>query len=331
MITYLITGGAGFIGSNFVSYMLNYYKDIKLIILDNLTYAGTLKNLEKELKDDRVIFIQGDICDKKIVSEIFENYDLNYVVNFAAESHVDNSILYPEIFAKTNVEGTVNLLGNACKFWANNYENKKFIQISTDEVYGSLENEDSDIFTETTSIKPRSPYSASKASADFFVKAFHSTYGLPINITRCSNNYGKNQHVEKLIPTIISNMLSEKPVPIYGDGLQIRDWLCVEDHCSAIDLVIHHGINGEVYNVGGNNEIKNLDMVNLIGEYMVKNEVIQQYYIKHVEDRKGHDRRYAICSKKIQEELGWKPKIDFEKGIQLTIDWYLHHLERIKQ
>ena len=325
MLTYLVTGGAGFIGSNFVEYMLNKYKDIKVIILDNLTYAGNLNNIKDELKDDRTVFIKGDICDKKLVSELFEEYDINYVVNFAAESHVDNSILNPEIFAKTNVEGTVNLLGVACNSWSNNFKNRKFVQISTDEVYGSIANEDKELFTEETSIKHRSPYSASKASADFFVKAFHSTYGLPINITRCSNNYGKKQHVEKLIPTIISNMLVEKPVPIYGDGLQIRDWLCVEDHCSAIDLVIHHGKIGEIYNVGGNNEIKNLDMVNIIGDYMVENEVIHQYFIKHVEDRKGHDRRYAICSKKIQEELGWTPKVDFEKGIQDTVDWYLNN------
>lgn len=331
MLTYLITGGAGFIGSNFVSHMLSHYSDIKLIILDNLTYAADLRNIENELKDDRTIFIQGDICDKDLVSKIFQDYDINYVVNFAAESHVDNSILNPEIFVKTNVEGTVNLLGVACNYWADNFDNRKFIQISTDEVYGSLANEDIDLFTETTSIKPRSPYSASKASADFFVRAFHSTYGLPINITRCSNNYGKNQHVEKLIPTIISNMLAEKPVPIYGDGMQIRDWLCVNDHCSAIDLVIHHGKNGEIYNVGGNNEIKNLDMVNLIGDYLVENEAIHQYWIKHVEDRKGHDRRYAICSEKIQKELGWRPQVCFENGIQDTVDWYLNHLERIEK
>lgn len=331
MLTYLITGGVGFIGSNFVSYMLNCHSNIRLIILDNLTYAADLRNIEKELKDKRTVFIKGDICDKKIVSKIFEDYEINYVVNFAAESHVDNSILNPEIFVKTNVEGTVNLLGVACNYWSDNFDNRKFIQISTDEVYGSLANEDIDLFTETTSIKPRSPYSASKASADFFVRAFYSTYGLPINITRCSNNYGKNQHVEKLIPTIISNMLAEKPVPIYGDGMQIRDWLCVEDHCSAIDLVIHHGKNGEIYNIGGNNEIKNLDMVNLIGDYLVENKVIHQYYIKHVEDRKGHDRRYAICSEKIQKELGWKPMVCFENGIQNTVDWYLNHLERIEK
>lgn len=326
MKTYLITGGAGFIGSNFVIYMLKKYQDIKIIMLDKLTYAADLNNLGESLKDERLLFIEGDICDYDLVNNIFEKNNIDYVINFAAESHVDRSIASAKEFERTNVGGTVNLLNVANQHWGIDMENHKFVQISTDEVYGSLGLQDP-LFTENTAIAPRSPYSASKASADFFVKSFHSTHGMPVNITRCSNNYGKHQHLEKLIPTIISKMLNGEAVPIYGDGMQIRDWLYVLDHCSAIDLVTHNGRNGEIYNVGGNNEIKNIDMVNIIGEELKQRKIISEYHITHVADRKGHDRRYGICSDKLQKELGWNPDTEFSVGIKETLDWYLEKMK----
>lgn len=322
MKTYLITGGAGFIGSNFIIYLLNKYNDIRVIVLDKLTYAGNLKNIDEVLSNENLVFIKGDICDTVLVDRLFKMYNFDYVINFAAESHVDRSINSADEFVKTNVEGTVNLLNIAKKYWENNLSSHRYMQISTDEVYGSLNLGDK-TFTETTTIKPRSPYSASKASADMFVKAFYNTHKLNICITRCSNNFGIKQHEEKLIPTVIKRILNNEKIPVYGDGKQIRDWLFVEDHCSAIDLVLHHGICGEVYNVGGNNEITNLDLIHCIGDYMVKNNLVNDYHIEHVSDRKGHDRRYGINSSKLQNELGWMPSVNFETNLYNTIDWYI--------
>jgi len=324
--TYLVTGGAGFIGSNFVHYMLNKYEDIKLINLDKLTYAGNLENLKNIEKDKRYSFIQGDICDKATVERLFEENDIDYVVNFAAESHVDRSIREPEVFVKTNVLGTVNLLNAAKNSWEINggfKEGKKYLQVSTDEVYGSLG--EAGYFMETTPIDPHSPYSASKAGADMVVKAYFDTFNMPINLTRCSNNYGPYQFPEKLIPLIINNCINKRQLPIYGDGLNIRDWLYVEDHCKAIDMVINGGKLGEVYNVGGHNERTNIHIVKTIINYIGKNvdSSVTETLIKYVEDRKGHDRRYGIDPKKIKEELGWEPETTFEIGIEKTIKWYL--------
>ena len=322
MKTYLVTGCAGFIGSNFVHYMLEKYQDIRLVNLDKLTYAGNLENLE-DIKDDaRHIFVKGDICDKALVTDLIAKYDPDYVINFAAESHVDRSIRNPEIFVESNVLGTVNLLQCCKDAWydadAKTWkEGKKYLQVSTDEVYGALGAEG--YFMETTPLCPHSPYSASKASADMFVKAFHDTYGMPINITRCSNNYGPYHFPEKLIPLMIANALADKPLPVYGKGENVRDWLYVEDHCKAIDLIIHNGKVGEVYNVGGHNEMKNIDIVKLICKELGKPESL----ITYVTDRKGHDMRYAIDPTKIHNELGWLPETKFADGIKKTIQWYL--------
>ncbi len=330
MKTYLLTGCAGFIGSNFVSYMLKKYEDILLVNLDKLTYAGNLENL-KDIKDDkRHIFVKGDICDKELVKSLFEKYDFDYVVNFAAESHVDRSIKNPEIFVKTNVEGTLNLLQCAKEAWYDGIwkENKKYVQVSTDEVYGALGKEG--YFKETTPLDPHSPYSSSKASADLFVKAYHDTYNMPINITRCSNNYGPYQFPEKLIPLMINNAKNHDSLPVYGDGMQIRDWLYVEDHCKAIDMVISKGKLGEVYNIGGHNEKPNIFIVKTIIKELhnkLNDDEINENLIKHVTDRLGHDRRYGIDPSKIKNDLGWYPETPFEKGILLTIDWYLNHEE----
>lgn len=330
MKTYLITGGAGFIGSNFIQYMLNKYSDIYTINYDKLTYAGNPENLKSIEKDSRYNFVQGDICDKEKLSELFDKYDIDYVVNFAAESHVDRSIKDPEIFIRTNVLGTVNLLNGAKAGWAEGQgfrAGKKFLQVSTDEVYGSLG--DTGYFTENTPLNPHSPYSSSKAGADLVVKAYYDTFGMPINITRCSNNYGPYQFPEKLIPLIINNCLSKKPLPIYGDGLNIRDWLYVEDHCRAIDMVINSGEPGKVYNIGGGNERTNIQIVRLIIDYLHDNvdKGIDEKLIRYVEDRKGHDRRYGIDAAKIGEELGWAPETGFEDGIVKTIGWYLDNIE----
>lgn len=329
MKTYLVTGGAGFIGSNFVHYMLKKYTDIKIINVDALTYAGNLENLKNISLDDRYEFVHANICDKKAISEIFKNNDIDYVVNFAAESHVDRSIANPSIFVESNVNGTVNLLNIAKEFWNNGddtYKNGcKYLQVSTDEVYGSLGKDG--FFLETTPLCPHSPYSASKASADMFVKAYHDTFKLPINITRCSNNYGPYQFPEKLIPLIINNTLKHKDLPVYGDGLNIRDWLFVEDHCKAIDMVINGGKNGEVYNVGGHNERTNITIVKTIIKQIketVDNSVSEDL-IKYVEDRKGHDRRYGIDPGKIKKDLGWYPETTFDVGIKKTIRWYLEN------
>ena len=331
MKTYLVTGGAGFIGSNFVLYMLNRYSDIRIINLDKLTYAGNLENLKDVENDSRHIFVQGDICDAELLSELFGQYEIDYVVNFAAESHVDRSIADPGIFLQTNVFGTLNLLNQARAAWSigdDQYKaGVKYLQVSTDEVYGSLGAEG--YFTEQTPLNPHSPYSASKTSADLFVQAYHDTYKLPINITRCSNNYGPYQFPEKLIPLMLNNALQHKALPVYGDGLNVRDWLYVADHCKAIDMVINGGHNGEVYNVGGHNERTNISIVKTIISQMQEqvDNTIDEQLIQYVQDRKGHDRRYGIDPTKIKDELGWYPETDFETGIKLTIDWYLNHKE----
>ena len=331
MKTYLVTGGAGFIGSNFVIYMLNKYSDVKIINVDKLTYAGNLENLKSVESNPNYVFVQADICDKEAIQSLFDQYDIDYVVNFAAESHVDRSITNPEIFVQTNVLGTVNLLNIAKNAWAvgdDQYKDGvKFMQVSTDEVYGSLGAEG--FFMETTPLDPHSPYSSSKAPADLFVKAYSDTYKLPVNITRCSNNYGPYQFPEKLIPLMINNTLQHKELPIYGDGMQIRDWLYVEDHCKAIDMVVRGGKLGEVYNVGGHNERPNIVIVKTILEYVKENvdPAVGEHMMKHVADRKGHDRRYGIDPEKIKRDLGWYPETTFEVGIKKTIQWYLNHKE----
>ena len=330
MKTYLVTGGAGFIGSNFVLYMLNKYSEIKLVNVDKLTYAGNLENLKSIEGDARHIFVQADICDRAAMTALFDQYDFDCVINFAAESHVDRSITNPEIFAQTNVEGTVNLLQCAKNAWYRDgvwAAGKKYLQVSTDEVYGSLG--ETGYFTETTPLDPHSPYSASKTSADLFVKAFHDTYGMPVNITRCSNNYGPYQFPEKLIPLMINNAKSKKGLPVYGDGMNVRDWLYVEDHCKAIDMVAEKGRVGEVYNVGGHNERPNIFIVKKIIEILhdAVDPAIDETLIKYVEDRKGHDRRYGIDPEKIKNELGWYPETTFEVGIEKTIRWYLANEE----
>ena len=321
----LITGGAGFIGSNFVKLMLNNY-DYNIINLDLLTYAGNLENLREIEGKSNYTFIKGDICDKKLVDEIFTEYDIDTVVNFAAESHVDRSIENPEIFLLNNILGTQNLLDNAKKHWKINPEDKysreykegvKYLQVSTDEVYGALGKEG--MFTETTPLSPNSPYSASKASADLFVRAYYETFGMPINITRCSNNYGPYQFPEKLIPLMINNCKNDRKMPVYGDGMQVRDWLHVKDHCTAIYTVLEKGKIGEVYNIGGNNEKANIEIVKLIINTIGKSEDL----IEYVKDRPGHDRRYAIDNTKITSQLGWEPSYTFEQGISETIKWYL--------
>jgi len=333
MKTYLVTGGAGFIGSNFVHYMLNKYGDIKIINLDKLTYAGNLENLKLVENNPNYVFLQGDICDKELIAKLFEENDIDYVVNFAAESHVDRSIREPEVFVKTNVLGTVTLLNAAKNAWeveGSFKEGKKFLQVSTDEVYGSLG--DTGYFLETTPIDSHSPYSSSKAGADLMVKAYFDTYKMPTNITRCSNNYGPYQFPEKLIPLLINNCLNHKDIPVYGDGLNIRDWLYVEDHCKAIDMVINNGRLGEVYNVGGHNERTNIQIVQTVINYLNENvdKEITETLIKYVEDRKGHDRRYGIDPSKIKEELGWYPETTFEVGIKKTIQWYLENQQWMK-
>lgn len=313
----LVTGGAGFIGNCFIRHILNKYPSYKIINLDALTYAGNIENLKDVESNLNYTFVHGDICDKKLVRDLISQVDA--VVNFAAESHVDRSITGPEIFIETNVKGTLNLL-QACK----EIGIEKYLQVSTDEVYGSLGK--TGYFYETTPIAPNSPYSASKASADMLVRAYYETYKLPVLITRCSNNYGPYQYPEKLIPLFISNLLKGEKVPVYGDGLNVRDWLYVYDHCAAIDTVLHKGQIGEVYNIGGHNEKTNMEITKLILETMGKDETS----IKYVEDRLGHDKRYAIDNTKIQTELGWKPSLTFEEGIKITIDWYLKNQDWIK-
>ena len=313
----LVTGGAGFIGSCFVRHMLNKHPDYKIINIDALTYCGNLDNLKNVENNTNYTFIHGNICDKKLVRDLISQCDC--VVNFAAESHVDNSIKNPEIFIETNVQGTLNLLQASRELGV-----ERFLQVSTDEVYGTLGK--TGYFYETTPLAPNSPYSASKASADMLVRAYYETYKVPILNTRCSNNYGPYQYPEKLIPFFISQLLKNEKVPVYGDGLNVRDWLYVYDHCEAIDVVLHKGKIGEVYNIGGHNEKTNLEITHLILDAMGKDESS----IKYVEDRLGHDRRYAISNDKITNELGWSPSITFEEGIKITIDWYLKNQEWIK-
>ncbi len=334
MKTYLVTGGAGFIGSNFIIYMLKNFKDIKIINLDSLTYAGNLNNLKEIESDVNYHFVHGDIRDNFLVNKIFEDFKVDYVVNFAAESHVDRSIEDPETFVKTNVLGTLNLLNCAKKAWYVDgkwKEGKRFHQVGTDEVYGSLG--ETGYFTESTSLDPHSPYSASKASSDLMVKAYFDTFQMPITITRCSNNYGPFQFPEKLIPLLINNAINHKALPIYGDGLNVRDWLYVEDHCKAIDMVINNGTIGEVYNVGGHNERKNIEIVKEVIEYLNRDydNTITEGLITYVEDRKGHDRRYGIDPSKIKDELGWYPETSFEKGIIKTIKWYLKNKQWMEE
>lgn len=378
MKTYLVTGAAGFIGTNFIKYMLKKYgESIRIIVLDKLTYAGNIENIKEEITSKKIDFVKGDICNRELVEDIFFRYEIDYVVNFAAESHVDRSISNPQIFLETNILGTQNLLEVSKKFWSigkdeNGYpmykEGKKFLHISTDEVYGSLSKEYTEakelilndkvkkvaegrnnlktygdkFFTEETPLDPRSPYSASKTSSDMIVRAYAETYKFPMNITRCSNNYGLYQFPEKLIPLIIKNILEGKKLPVYGDGSNVRDWLYVKDHNKAVDMVINKGRLGEVYNIGGFNEEKNINIVKLtidtIAKIMkeepgyrkvLKTEVENISYdlISYVQDRLGHDARYAIDPEKIVTELGWYPETSFEEGIEKTIRWYLDNQE----
>lgn len=356
MKTYLVTGAAGFIGANFIKYMLAKHQDIKIVVLDLLTYAGNLGTIANDIDNTRCEFVKGDICDRTLADQLFDKYHFNYVVNFAAESHVDRSIENPQLFLITNILGTQNLLDAARRAWVTGKnvdgypewrENVRFHQVSTDEVYGSLGEEG--YFHETTPLDPRSPYSASKTSADLFVKAYFETYKMPVTLTRCSNNYGPYHFPEKLIPLIIKNILEGKSLPVYGDGTNVRDWLYVEDHCKAIDAVLHHGRTGEVYNVGGHNEKQNIEIVKLtiqtIRQLMTEHpeyrqvlkkkeigadgqisiEWINDSLITFVKDRLGHDQRYAIDPTKITNELGWTPETRFETGIVKTIRWYLEN------
>ena len=326
MFTILVTGGAGFIGSNFIRFILSKHSDYQIINIDLLTYAGNLINLADLDNKQNYIFIKADICNRNDIEQIFKKYEINFVINFAAESHVDRSIIEPNKFINTNILGTEVLLDVAKESWKLDKADKysklyksgvKFIQISTDEVYGALG--DTGLFVETSTLLPNSPYSASKASADLLVRAYHKTYGLPINITRCSNNYGPFQFPEKLIPLIIINCKNTKKLPIYGDGLQVRDWIHVLDHCSAIETVLEKGTVGEIYNIGGNNEKTNIEIVKMI----LKKLRIKEDLILYVKDRPGHDRRYAIDNTKITTKLGWKPMYTFEFGLQDTIEWYI--------
>lgn len=349
MRTYLVTGGAGFIGSNFVLYVLKHHDDVRVVNLDALTYAGNLENLSAVEGDPRYAFVHADIRDRKAVSDILSAEKPDAVVNFAAESHVDRSITNPGIFADTNVMGTVNLLNCCREAWSDGkggFGDHRYLQVGTDEVYGTLsipektnpdgspaDPAEADYFYETTPLAPHSPYSASKASADLFVKAYHDTYGFPSVITRCSNNYGPRQFPEKLIPLMIHNALLHRELPVYGDGLNVRDWLFVDDHCKAIDLVLQGGKLGEVYNVGGHNERSNLYIVHTIVDQVREatgDAAITDSLIRHVTDRAGHDRRYGMAPDKIREELGWYPETRFEDGIAQTIRWYLDNKEWVE-
>lgn len=338
MRTYLVTGGAGFIGSNYILYMMEKYKEeIRLINMDCLTYAGNLENLKAVESLDNYKFIKADICDKEAVKKIFNDYEIDRVIHFAAETHVDRSIRNPEVFANTNILGTLNLINEAKNAWEteDGYQaDKKYIQVSTDEVYGALE-DDEGYFYETTPLNPHSPYSASKASADLLVKSYVDTFHFPACITRCSNNYGPYQFPEKLIPLMINNALSGRRLPVYGTGKNVRDWLYVTDHAKAIDLVAEQGKLGEVYNVGGHNEKRNIEIVTTIIDTLLeilppedeRRKLISHDLISYVDDRKGHDFRYAIAPDKIKSDLGWEPETPFEKGIKLAITWYLEHLD----
>lgn len=315
----LITGGAGFIGSNFIFFMREKYPEDEIICLDKLTYAGNIHTLDSIITETNFKFIKGDICDNELVNQIFEKEHPDLVVNFAAESHVDRSIDNPQLFLQTNIIGT-SVLMDACR----KYGSIRFHQISTDEVYGDLPLDRPDLyFTEETPLHTSSPYSSSKASADLLVLAYHRTYGLPVTISRCSNNYGPYQFPEKLIPLMIFKALNDQALPVYGKGINVRDWLYVEDHCRAIDAIIHKGKIGEVYNVGGHNEVQNIDIVKMILDILGK----PYSLISYVADRKGHDLRYAIDPSKMKRELGWEPTVKFESGIQSTVEWYMNHKE----
>ena len=361
MKTYLVTGAAGFIGSNYIKYILKKHDDIKVVILDALTYAGNLATIANDIDNERCFFVRGNICDSELIERLFADYKFDCIVNFAAESHVDRSIENPQLFLQTNILGTQNLMDAAKSAWVTGKDETgyptwrkdvRFHQVSTDEVYGSL-GEDGYV-TETTPLCPHSPYSASKASADMIVMAYHDTYKMPVTITRCSNNYGPYHFPEKLIPLIIKNILEGKRLPVYGDGSNVRDWLYVEDHCKAIDLVVNKGRCGEIYNVGGHNEKKNIDIVKLtistihqmmeekpeLRKILKKKELdengeisidwINESLISYVKDRLGHDQRYAIDPTKISEELGWTPETKFEDGIVKTIEWYLNNQDWVK-
>lgn len=331
----LITGGAGFIGSHVVRLFVNRYPDYKIINLDKLTYAGNLENLKDIENEPNYVFEHGDIVDEAFVSGLFEKYPLDAVIHLAAESHVDRSITDPMAFVRTNVMGTCHLLNAAKNAWKDNYEGKRFYHVSTDEVYGELHNPE-EFFVETTPYDPRSPYSASKASSDHFVRAYHNTYGLPVVISNCSNNYGPNHFPEKLIPLMINNIRNKKPLPVYGKGENVRDWLFVKDHARAIDAIFHNGKNGDTYNIGGNNEWKNIDLVHLLIGLMDKKlgnpEGESTRLITYVTDRAGHDLRYAIDASKLMTELEWSPSVTFEEGLAQTVDWYFenwHWIENI--
>ena len=330
--TIIITGGAGFIGSHVVRLFVQKYPGYKIINLDALTYAGNLENLQDVEGQPNYFFEKINILDSAALDAVFDRYQPDGVIHLAAESHVDRSILSPLDFVFTNVVGTVNLLNAAKKLWSGNYEGKLFYHISTDEVYGALG--DTGFFTEQTSYDPHSPYSASKASSDHFVRAYHDTYGLPVVITNCSNNYGPNHFPEKLIPLMINNVIDKKPLPVYGDGLYTRDWLFVKDHALAIDLVFHQGKMGDTYNIGGFNEWRNIDLVKLLcklmDEKLGNSAGTSEQLVTYVKDRPGHDRRYAIDATKINQELGWKPSVTFEEGLAQTIDWYLENTEWLK-
>ncbi len=342
MRTYLVTGGAGFIGSNYIHYMFRKYdNEIRIINVDSITYAGNLENLIDIEKRENYTFVKADICDSEAINKIFDENDIDRVVHFAAESHVDRSIKNPEVFVQTNVLGTLVMLNASKKAWelpdGTFKDGKKFLHVSTDEVYGSLE-EEGTFFYETTPIDPHSPYSASKASSDMLVKAYIDTYKFPANITNCSNNYGPYQFPEKLIPLIINNALQGKDLPVYGDGKNVRDWLYVDDHAKAIDMVQENGVLGERYNIGGHNEKQNIEIINIIIETLQemlpagdsRRELVSTNLIKYVEDRKGHDRRYAIAPDKIKAEIGWEPETMFAEGIKLTIKWFFENEDWMK-
>jgi len=329
----LITGGAGFIGSHVLRLMVNKYPETLFVNLDKLTYAGNLGNLEDIQDKENYLFIKGDICDQELLKQLFEAHSIDGVIHLAAESHVDRSITNPLAFVETNVIGTANLLNVAKEHWKEDFSDKRFYHVSTDEVYGSLGMEG--FFYEDTSYDPRSPYSASKASSDHFVRAFHHTYGMPIVISNCSNNYGPNHFPEKLIPLLINNILNDKALPIYGKGENVRDWLYVVDHALAIDKVFHEGIAGETYNIGGHNEWSNIDLVRLLcdkmDEKLERDVGTAQKLITFVTDRAGHDLRYAIDASKIEKDLDWKPSVTFEEGLAKTIDWYFDNKDWLEQ
>lgn len=326
----LITGGAGFIGSHLVRLMVNKYPAYRIINLDKLTYAGNLANLKDVENKSNYVFVKADICDFPVMQSVFAKYEVDGVIHLAAESHVDRSIKDPFAFAQTNVMGTLSLLQSAKLAWEGRFEGKLFYHVSTDEVYGSLE-PDGGFFTEKTKYDPHSPYSASKASSDHFVRAYHDTYGLPVKISNCSNNYGSFQFPEKLIPLFINNIRHSKELPVYGNGENVRDWLFVEDHARAIDLIFHQGKVGDTYNIGGFNEWKNIDLIKVIirvtDRLLGNPEGTSLHLIKHVTDRAGHDVRYAIDSTKLKNELGWEPSLQFEEGIEKTVKWYLENQE----